>query len=108
MQTENKLGHNKPPKTVEELINDQGRINLSNSIIKKLKRKVDDKAGMGEQDTVPVKPAVDQNKVTNMGQSGGFENSRGMADVANDDGSAGKVTGDIPKKEDKKNKKKRK
>ena len=43
MQTENKLGHNKPPKTVEELINDQGRIKLSNSIIRKLKRKVDDK-----------------------------------------------------------------
>ena len=43
MQTENKLGHNKPPKSVEELINDQGRIKLSNSIIRKLKRKVDDK-----------------------------------------------------------------
>ena len=68
------------------------------------KRKVDNKAGMGEQDTVPVKPVVDQNNVTNMGQSGGLENSRGMADVANDDGSAGRVRGDIPKKEHKKNK----
>ena len=68
------------------------------------KRKVDDKAGMGEQDTVPVKTVVDENNVTNMGQAGGFENSRGMADVANDDGSGGKVTGSIPKKEHKKNK----
>jgi len=42
MKEENKLGHNKPPKTVEEMINDQGRINLSNSVIRKLKRKVDD------------------------------------------------------------------
>ena len=42
MKEENKLGHNKPPKTVEEMINDQGRINLSNSVIRKLKRNVDD------------------------------------------------------------------
>ena len=36
-----KLGHNKPPKTIDELIHN-GRIELKNSIIKKLKRKVDD------------------------------------------------------------------
>ena len=45
MQTENKLGHNKPPKTIEELINDQGRIKLSNSIIRQLKRKVNPETG---------------------------------------------------------------
>ena len=43
MQTKSKIGHNKPPKTIEEQINDQGRINLSNSLIKKFKRRVDDK-----------------------------------------------------------------
>jgi integrase len=37
-----KLGHNKPPKTIDELIHN-GRIELKNSVIKKLKRKVDDK-----------------------------------------------------------------
>ena len=42
MQTKNKLGHNNPPKTVEEQINNQGRIKLSNSLINKMKRRVDD------------------------------------------------------------------
>ena len=48
MQERNKLGHNKPPKTIEEQINDQGRIKLSNSIIRQLKRKVDDKGNYVE------------------------------------------------------------
>jgi len=43
MHKEIKLGHNKPPKTIEEQINDQGRIKLSNSIIRQMKRAVDDK-----------------------------------------------------------------
>ena len=64
MQTENKLGHNKPPKSVEELINDQGRIKLSNSIIRKLKRKVDDKgnyeAAWEEAEKVTELPIVFQ------------------------------------------------
>jgi len=48
MQKESKLGHNNPPKTVDDMVNDQGRINLSNSILKKLERKVDDEGNYVE------------------------------------------------------------
>lgn len=65
MQKENKLGHNNPPKSIGELINDQGRIKLSNSIIRKFKRNVDDKGNYIEtiyNDTERVGLKVKVNK----------------------------------------------
>lgn len=49
-----KLGHNKPPKTIDELIHN-GRIELKNSVIKKLKEKLMIKENTLRQSTTTQK-----------------------------------------------------